>query len=470
MPHGYPRPFQPSGLLALERSAFGMLMLAPYEPPPILEVDGVVIVPVRGPLMHHPDGCSDSYDAVRERVMGVLRARPRKLVLSIDSPGGAVSGCFALVRDIRAAANAAGVELVAHVDGNAASAAYAVACMASRIVITETSLVGSIGVMEGIVSTHRRDAGSGVDFEVVASGRAKTAGHALAPAPLSRDARTEIETRVDHAAAVFAELVAECRGLSVEGVLALEGRVLTGRSALEARLADDVMTLDQLIASLSGAATLPPKIEEEAMEVRKMLQSIIDDEKRTDEEKADAKTALAALEKPEAKAEADADKKPEDKPAAPPSDEKKEPEASTTEKRLALLEQGQKATLAAAEATERAALLATRPDLDADTRKLLATTPIAQVREFVTTAARRSPKLADIVGGAVNPTRGEPAQEIPALDAAEARSLDIAMGLHDGSTGIRYEGKTQVLGVMTRIAARAELERRAKAATTPQTR
>ena len=42
--------------------------------PPTVEkrADGIAIVPVRGPLMHHEDWCFDSYDAIKARIVSCL--------------------------------------------------------------------------------------------------------------------------------------------------------------------------------------------------------------------------------------------------------------------------------------------------------------------------------------------------------------------------------------------------------------
>src|SRR5690606_40990997 len=51
----------------------------PAEP---TQRDGVAIVEVRGPLMHHRAWFFDSYEAIVERVESALAAKPRAVVLS----------------------------------------------------------------------------------------------------------------------------------------------------------------------------------------------------------------------------------------------------------------------------------------------------------------------------------------------------------------------------------------------------
>ena len=95
------RTFSPPGLLALEPRAFGLVLAAPYKPHSE-ERDGVAVIGVRGPLMHHDDDFCESYDQIKRRVSAALASTCRAVVLAIDSPGGLVSGCFDTAAELRA--------------------------------------------------------------------------------------------------------------------------------------------------------------------------------------------------------------------------------------------------------------------------------------------------------------------------------------------------------------------------------
>src|SRR4051812_16514999 len=101
--------YREQGLLALARQAWGMSFDARGDGSLVEHRDGIAVVSIRGPLMHHSHYWCDSYDAIKERVLEALSSSPRAIVLSIDSPGGLVSGCFDTANEIRAAAAAAGV-------------------------------------------------------------------------------------------------------------------------------------------------------------------------------------------------------------------------------------------------------------------------------------------------------------------------------------------------------------------------
>ncbi len=116
--------------------------------PPIQETeyrdDGLAIVHVRGPLEHHDDPCSDSYDAIVARTEEAFACEEAKaVVLRIDSPGGVVSGLSSAVDRLRQCAKASGKRFVAYVDEMAASAAYALSCSCDEIILPKSAIVGS---------------------------------------------------------------------------------------------------------------------------------------------------------------------------------------------------------------------------------------------------------------------------------------------------------------------------------------
>jgi signal peptide peptidase SppA len=393
--------FAPTGLLALAPHAYGMA----YDV--ALAVDGrpiscissrgdVAIVSVRGPLVQHPDGCFRSYNEIQCDVEAVLAAKPKAVVLAISSPGGLVAGCFELAATLRTLAAAAGVPLIAYVDGQACSAAYALACGCSRIVAPATADVGSIGVISGLVDATKQAAMSGIRFVVVASGARKSDGNPMSE--ITPEAIAAKQAHVDEVAELFFEHVSAARGISTGKVRALEGAFFTGAKAQGLHLVDEVQSLDQLLASLNqpASATQATAAEEKPMSVKATLQAVIDDEKASAEDKEDAKKALAAIDDGEDDKASDDDKE-EDKASedgeddkASEDDDKPADKATATaakgppgtaavassplEARLAQVE----ARLATGEANaKRKKLMAARPDLSAAQRKALASVPVS---------------------------------------------------------------------------------------------
>jgi signal peptide peptidase SppA len=194
------------------------------------------------------------YDTVQASVeRACADERVKGLLLDLDSPGGVVAGCFDAARAMRAAIEASGKPCVAVASELACSAAYALACVADEIVVPETGIVGSVGVMGTMTSLARMYAEMGVDQRVIASGAAKGDGH---PAlPISKEALARAQERIDATAQVFAAWVSERRGMTSAAVMALDARVFAGPAAVTAGLADRVSSGAAALAAMQKRAT-----------------------------------------------------------------------------------------------------------------------------------------------------------------------------------------------------------------------
>jgi ClpP class serine protease len=202
--------------------------------------------------MHHADFWFDSYDAIKARVGEALASSAECILLSVDSPGGLVAGCFDTVRDIRTMAANAGKKLYSYVDATSFSGGYALACAGERVFIPPSGIVGSIGVISDIVEVTAQDEKIGERHTIIKSGARKTDGNPHAEITPGNVAAEQVV--VDDLAEQFFALVADCRGVPVESIAALQAGVLVGTKAVDAGLADEIATFDEVIAILSGPA------------------------------------------------------------------------------------------------------------------------------------------------------------------------------------------------------------------------
>ena len=209
----------------------------------------VQIVNVTGPLVQEPDPCFDDYGAVRERVCMALESTARAVVIRINSPGGDLYGALDTAQAIRADAARAGKRLVAFIDGDGCSAAYGLACAADQIVLGSSSVVGSVGVIKGREDASAALSAQGVSMTFIASGSMKAYGRP----ELEMTERELVDTQnlVNQLATPFIAFVAERRALPMAVVAGYEGGLFTGPAALQARLADRLMSLDALVASIA---------------------------------------------------------------------------------------------------------------------------------------------------------------------------------------------------------------------------
>lgn len=468
------RRYDKAGILALYPQAFWDLFVE-VDKPDVSTVDGNAVIEIRGPLEHHDDWWCDSYEAILDRVAEACASEARTVVLKIDSPGGELFGCFDAARAIRARCKAAGKRLVAYVEGCACSAAYALACSAEQIIISETAFAGSIGILITRVDLTARDAHTGIGFALVASGKRKLDGNPHAS--LTTAELESMQSQCDSLAELFFELVASLRGVSTDAVRALEAGVFHGPRAVEVGLADRVASFDEAIELLTNdggiMATAKKENEETETPTPSSSQKDVDDARAALERAAadgdeKAQAALDVL-NGEAKAEEPADEEEEDgetnaAASAPRRNARSSSGVSADSaaglarivaqqgKRLEALEREK-------EGLERTALLNSRPDLGKELVEHLATMPYAEAKKIVDRIPKpeQVSKTAKAATASVAATRGENegtgigGGSAPGSDGDE---FDRAFGIdRRDSKAVRREGSTLVFDPAAQIRA-----------------
>ena len=159
------------------------------------------------------------------------------VVVHINSPGGTTAGSEQLYDALTRLK--AKKPLVVVVEGLAASGGYITAIAADHIVARQSSLVGSIGVLFQIPNFSELMKTVGVKVEEVKSSPLKAAPNGYEPT--SPEARAALESLVRDSYAWFRGLVKERRGMD-DGLLekVADGRVFTGRQAVELKLIDQL--------------------------------------------------------------------------------------------------------------------------------------------------------------------------------------------------------------------------------------
>lgn len=422
-----PQRYVPTGKdpLAVDPKAFLELFIVPSSRESEL-IGDTCVIDICGPLDHYDSGWGDSYEAIKLRFVEACASSAKAIVMRVDSPGGAVSGCFDTARAIRAMCAAASKPLYAYCD-YACSAGYALAAAATHgLVASNTATIGSIGCVQPRADFSAQNAAHGVRFEFIASGARKLDGNP--DVAITDDEIKSTRERVDYVAGLFFTLIAETRGIGVARISAMQAGVFHAEAALSERLIDGVMSFETLLARVAGGEALVTTPFEKA---RAALEEAA---KGDDANAAVAKKALAAMsvegdeekpdvegdeEKPDAEgdeekpdAESD-DEPPADVPPKKPAAAADDAGAAATTHSIALQAMAKAHELEAKLATrdqrdERKALLAKRPDFDPALRAELmkASTPIATVRNMVKTLPRKPiAKLAAASG--VTGTRGD---------------------------------------------------------------
>jgi protease-4 len=193
----------------------------------------------------------------QERVQALdrlARSSARAVILHINSPGGTTAGAEqlhdALVRLKESK------PLVVVVDGIATSGGYIAAIASDQIVAQSTALVGSIGVLFQYPNVSDLLKTVGVKVEEIKSSPLKAAPNGFEPT--SPEARAALEAIVLDSYAWFRGLVSSRR--SVDGTLlerVSDGRVFTGRQAIDLKLVDQLGDERTAIAWLAKEMGVP---------------------------------------------------------------------------------------------------------------------------------------------------------------------------------------------------------------------
>jgi signal peptide peptidase SppA len=225
-------------------------------------VGSVGLVTVEGELVNRGAwiGASSgitSYEGVMAQLTRAANdPKVSSIVLDIDSPGGEAVGAMEFAAFIRKLNAVKPVTAIAN--GMAASAAYAFASGAGRLLTIPSGIVGSIGVVMLHLDQSARLEQAGVKPTLIFSGDHKVDGNPFEALPEA--VRADLQAEVDGFYQQFVASVAAGRpGLSEDAIRATQARIFVGDDAVKAGLADGISTLDELVAELnrSGARALP---------------------------------------------------------------------------------------------------------------------------------------------------------------------------------------------------------------------
>lgn len=215
--------------------------------------DGVALVTVEGSLVNRgawigADSGLTSYEGVMSQLASAAADRDvRSIILDLESPGGEAVGAFEMADFVRAITDEKPV--IALVNGMAASAAYAMASGAKRIVTTPSGVSGSIGVVMLHLDQSKRLEKAGVTPTLIFAGGHKVDGNPFEPLP--EDVRDEFQAEVDKLYSMFVATVARGRrAMTEDAIRATEARTFIGADAVGVGLADEVGIFTEIVRSL----------------------------------------------------------------------------------------------------------------------------------------------------------------------------------------------------------------------------
>lgn len=214
----------------------------------------VAVVPIYGVINQRSEtnfwGDTSMSTDVLSGVLGELIANPNigAVVLDIASPGGTVPGTPELAAQIRQWAKQKPIYGIAN--SEAASGAYWLASQATKLFVTPSGSVGSVGVFIPYVNEAGYLEKLGIDVEFVSAGKYKVELTGLGP--LTDEARAALKARVDEVYGMMVEDIARGRGRRPQTVRNEfgEGRLVGAARALEAGMVDGIATLPELLSQI----------------------------------------------------------------------------------------------------------------------------------------------------------------------------------------------------------------------------
>ena len=217
---------------------------------------GVTIVVAEGEMAsgNRPPGAIGG-----ESTAALIRAarenkRTKALVLRVNSPGGEVYPAEEIRREV-AKTRAAGIPVVVSMGDVAASGGYWISMNANRIFAEPNTITGSIGIYGMYFSVPGTLAKLGIYSDGVATG--PMAGAFDITRPLDPRVGAVIQAQIDKGYRDFVGNVAKARGKSYQAIDAIaQGRVWTGRQALERGLVDQLGGLGNAVAEAASLAKL----------------------------------------------------------------------------------------------------------------------------------------------------------------------------------------------------------------------
>ena len=216
----------------------------------------IALVHVNGMLM-------DSTEIVRQLSKYRRDPKIKAIIVRIDSPGGAVAPAQEIYDEINKVKDSNKI-VYASLGSVAASGGYYIACPTNYVIANPGTLTGSIGVIMAFNNIEELAKKVGVRPTVIKSGAFKDSGSPLRS--MKPEERKLLQNVVDDVHQQFVKAVSVGRNLPQDEVkLFADGRVMTGKQALEFKLIDEFGGLEktkEILGKKIGVVGHPSVIEE----------------------------------------------------------------------------------------------------------------------------------------------------------------------------------------------------------------
>lgn len=232
--------------------------------------DGIAVIDLTGVITHvrRKTNLGIEFPSVTEELMDdfdyyMKNDKVKAIVLQVDSPGGSLTSCEEALKYLQNLKEKYPKPIVASFRSMAASGGYYISMIADKIYANESTLTGSIGVISQFFNVSGLMDKYGIKMYTIKSGRNKDS---LSPFREPREDELEYwQSMTEEFVAQFTNVVEQSRGDRIKGDRnnIFDGRVFSGKKALEIGLIDSIGTLQDAVkdaAEMGGIKDEEPYI------------------------------------------------------------------------------------------------------------------------------------------------------------------------------------------------------------------
>lgn len=227
----------------------------------------IAVLKIEGTLTKHDQFCGPAGYETYGQILSALDKDSSILgvILSIDSPGGQVSGLATLADQIKAFTKPINAFVS---EGLCCSAAYYLAASCNEIYASQpTDIVGSIGVMMQVADLSGRMAKEGIKVHTIYSSYSNQKNE-HARQILEGQYDTFQKTMLDPIALRFINHVKSSRSIDASKGNPFQGAVFMAPQAVEIGLINGIQSLQQLALSMGNKATNNPPSQQSQSEMK----------------------------------------------------------------------------------------------------------------------------------------------------------------------------------------------------------
>ncbi|MFD1863823.1 signal peptide peptidase SppA [Planococcus chinensis] len=173
----------------------------------------------------------------------------KAVMLKVNSPGGGVVESAEIYDKITEIQAETQKPFYVSMGATAASGGYYISAPAEKIYVNEETTTGSIGVIMQLMNYDGLAEKYGVDFVTIKSGPYKDIGSPTRD--MTEEEQKILQDMLNQSYESFVDVIEEGRGMTEAEVKAVaDGRIMNGRQAVEANLADDFGFEEDVLAAL----------------------------------------------------------------------------------------------------------------------------------------------------------------------------------------------------------------------------